>query len=237
LRGALVRYWIGTIEGGHESEVTVVRERFREVKRPEWISSRLIAGVFLVYLRQSWMRNTIKAHEILASAPLLAALGRVAFLAGCVLIVSWMVALKRGACRNNVLKLSLPLDDTLSMGPPDAYMRTAKMSAIVCASAGMLYGLAGVQPSEPAQTLLSAIPMLAVVMWLERAVNRASGGVIIDLGWFLWNGWIIAIPWYAWKTGRRSGWRVMVVLLALILSPYLGAVLGWLAALPIRHLN
>ena len=113
------------------------------------------------------------------------------------------------ACRSTgTLKLAFPLDDTSSMAPPDAHMRIAKMSAIVSAAAGMVYGLAGVQPSEPAQTLLSAIPMLAVVMWLERAVNRAGGGFIPDLGVFLWNGWIIAIPWYAWKTRRWSAWRL-----------------------------
>jgi hypothetical protein len=109
------------------------------------------------------------------------------------------------------------------------------MSAIVCAVAGMLYGFAGIEPSESAQTLLTVIPMLAVVMWLERAVNRASGGFIPDLGLFLWNGWFIAIPWYAWKTRRWSAWRLVVSLLALILSPHLGALLGWLAALSIRY--
>lgn len=140
------------------------------------------------------------------------------------------------ACRSTgTLKLAFTLDDTFSMGPSDGHMRIAKMSAIVSAAAGMAYGFAGVQPSEPAQTLLAAIPMLAVVMWLERAVNRVSGGFIPDLGLFLWNGWFIAIPWYAWKTRRWSAWRLVVFLLALILSPYLGAVLGWLAALSIRY--
>jgi hypothetical protein len=121
------------------------------------------------------------------------------------------------------------------MVPSDGHMRIAKMSAIVCAAAGMLYGFSDVQPSEPAQTLLSGIPTLAVILWLERAVNRMSGGFIIDLGWFFWSGWMIAIPWYAWKTRRWSGWRLAVFLLALILSPYLGGVLGWLAALSIRY--
>ena len=119
----------------------------------------------------------------------------------------------------------------------DAYMRTAKVSAFVSAVAGALYGCADIQPSEPVLQLMMAIPTLAVVLWLERAVNRTVHALIFDLGLFLWNGWAIAIPWYAWKTRGRSGWRLIVFLFALIFSPHLGTLLGWLLALPIRYLH
>lgn len=100
------RYWIGSIEARHEAEVTLVRDRFLEVERPEWISSHLLVGVLLLYLGQSWMRNARAdaPHEILSRAALMAALWWVAFLAGCVLIVSWAVGLKRGVYRSRVIK-------------------------------------------------------------------------------------------------------------------------------------
>lgn len=119
----------------------------------------------------------------------------------------------------------------------DAYMRTAKVSALFSGSAGALYGVAGIEPSEDVLQLMMAIPTLAVVLWLERAVNRTAHGVILDLGLFLWNGWAIAIPWFAFKTRGRSGWRLVVLLFALILSPYLGTLGGWLVALPLRYIN
>jgi hypothetical protein len=65
---------MGSIEAGHESEVTVVRDRFLEVDRPKWISSRLITGVLAVCLGQAWMRD-----------PRMGAIGLIATLSGCVL--------------------------------------------------------------------------------------------------------------------------------------------------------
>jgi hypothetical protein len=87
------RYWMGSIEAGHESEVTVVRDRFLEVDRPKWISSRLITGVLAVCLGQAWMRD-----------PRMGALGLIATLGGCVLLASWGFALKRGVYRNRVVE-------------------------------------------------------------------------------------------------------------------------------------
>lgn len=87
------RFWIGSIDAGHESEVTVVRDRFLEVERPEWISSRLIAGVLAVCVGQVWMRD-----------PRMGALGSIATLVGGVLLASWGIALQRGVYRNRVVE-------------------------------------------------------------------------------------------------------------------------------------
>jgi len=66
----------------------------------------------------------------------------------------------------------------------DAYLRTAKVSALLSGSAGALYGVAGLVPSELVLQLMMVIPTLAVVLWLERAVNRIANGLILDLGLF-----------------------------------------------------
>ena len=50
------RYWIGPLEGHHDAELTVVRERFLAVRRPEWISTRLVAALLMMYLGLSWAR-------------------------------------------------------------------------------------------------------------------------------------------------------------------------------------
>lgn len=86
------RYWIGPLEPGHEAELGVVRDRFLNLARPEWISARLVTGVMLIYFGQLWLRRPMPA------------LGALALLAGCGLTISWALALKRGVYRNRAIE-------------------------------------------------------------------------------------------------------------------------------------
>jgi hypothetical protein len=110
----------------------------------------------------------------------------------------------------------------------DITLWTAKATALVCSAASALYTAAQLEPSLPAMGLiLSGGPLLAVILWLQKDAHRRSMGIIPDWGMFLWIGWPVVIPWYAWKTRGRAGWRLALGLFGLILSPYVaGAVVS-----------
>jgi hypothetical protein len=77
---------------------------------------------------------------------------------------------------------------------------------------------------------LSAGPLLAVLIWVQRDADRTGIGSVHDLGLFLWFAWPVIIPWYAWKTRGQSAWRLVLTLFALIGSAYISSFLvAWIA--------
>jgi hypothetical protein len=46
-------------------------------------------------------------------------------------------------------------------------------------------------------------------------------GAVQDWGYFLLLAWPVVIPWYAFKTRGRSGWRLTAGLLGSILPAYI----------------
>jgi hypothetical protein len=89
-----------------------------------------------------------------------------------------------------------------------------------------------VKPSPIVRTFFSAGPLLAVLVWIQQDAARTGVGSVHDLGLFLWFAWPVIIPWYAWKTRGRAGWRLLFMLFGLIGSAYIsGIVVSWLAYL------
>ena len=83
-----------------------------------------------------------------------------------------------------------------------------------------VYAPAQVEPSAPVTLFFSAAPTFAVLIWLQRDAARTGVGSVLDLGYFLLLASPIVIPWYAFKSRGRSGWRLTVGLFGLILGPY-----------------
>ena len=92
------RYWIRPLDGLHDAELTIVRERFLAVRRPEWISTRLFAAVLMICLGLSWVRRRPEAQP--GGITWLAALGAALLVVGGIVAVSWALALKRGDYRS-----------------------------------------------------------------------------------------------------------------------------------------
>jgi hypothetical protein len=92
------RYWIRPLEGHHDAELTIVRERFLAVRRPEWISTRLFAALLMIYLGLSWVRSWAEPQR--AGIASLAALGAALLVVGSIIAVSWALAVKRGHYRS-----------------------------------------------------------------------------------------------------------------------------------------
>jgi hypothetical protein len=71
--------------------------------------------------------------------------------------------------------------------------------------------------------------VLAVILWVQQDARRTGVGAVLDLGLLLWLTWPVAIPWYAFKTRGRGGWKLAIGLLALCLSAYLVSILvAWM---------
>ena len=73
-------------------------------------------------------------------------------------------------------------------------------------------------------------PMIAVILWLQKDGQRTGVAAVLDWGMFVWLAWPVLIPWYAFRTRGRQGWRLLLGLMALIMGPYAAMfVTSWLA--------
>jgi hypothetical protein len=119
----------------------------------------------------------------------------------------------------------------------DMPLTVAKLTALMSATGTGLYLALGVQPSETAAFLLRVLPLLAVVLWLQRDAHRTGVGAVFDLGMFLLIAWWLIIPWYSFKTRGKAGVWVMMGLFALIFAPIVGAFATGVFLLPLQLLG
>jgi hypothetical protein len=112
----------------------------------------------------------------------------------------------------------------------DLTLWTSKLVALVCSVAAAIYAGVGLEPSPIVELILVGCPLFAVILWLQKDAQRTRTGAILDWGLFLWIAWPAVIPWYAWSTRGRAGWRLALGLIGLVLAPYLtGVGVAWLA--------
>jgi hypothetical protein len=112
--------------------------------------------------------------------------------------------------------------------PNDLMLRTAALTAVLCSSISGVYVLNELEPSTSVVYFLFLAPLIAVILWLQKDARRTGVATVQDWGFFLWLAWPLLIPWYAFKTRGRAGWRLLVGLTAIILSAYITA---WVVAL------
>ena len=60
-----------------------------------------------------------------------------------------------------------------------------------------------------------------MIIWLQKDARRTGVGTVQDWGYFLLLAWPVVIPWYAFKTRGRSGWRLTLGLLGLVGAAYI----------------
>jgi hypothetical protein len=109
----------------------------------------------------------------------------------------------------------------------DITLRVAKLTAAFCSLAAVIYAATQAEPSPSVVWFLSSGPPFAVILWLQKDARR-TGVAVHDWGYFLLIAWPAVIPWYAFKTRGRSGWRLTAGLFGLIGAAYIsGFVAGW----------
>jgi hypothetical protein len=103
----------------------------------------------------------------------------------------------------------------------DITLGVAKLTAVFCSLAAALYAATQSEPSPAIAYFLSGAPLLAVIIWLQKDARRTGVGTVQDWGYFLLLAWPVVIPWYAFKTRGRSGWRLTLGLLGLVGAAYI----------------
>lgn len=101
----------------------------------------------------------------------------------------------------------------------DITLRVAKLAAVFSSLAAAAYAASQIQPAPVAALFLSVGPLVAVLVWLQKDARRTRVGAVQDWGYFLLLAWPVLIPWYAFKTRGRAGWRLLVGLFGLIWAP------------------
>jgi hypothetical protein len=102
-------------------------------------------------------------------------------------------------------------------------------TAVFCSIASALYTLGRVEPFPAIGWFLTMGPFLAVVLWLNQDARRRGLGAVQDFGLFLLFFWPVAIPWYAFKSRGRGGWKLLLGVIALVAAtPLTIAILAWL---------
>ena len=111
----------------------------------------------------------------------------------------------------------------------DLRLRLAMVASVLCSVAVALYVRAHVDPSPPADWLLGAAPFFLVLLWIVRDAQRRGIAQIHDLGFLLMILWPFAIPWYAFASRGRDGWKLLLGLFAIVAAPGVtGAICAWL---------
>jgi hypothetical protein len=102
----------------------------------------------------------------------------------------------------------------------DITLRVAKLAALFCSLMAAAYAALEIQPSALMALLVTSGPAVVVVFWLQKDARRTEVGSVQDLGYFVWLAWPFVIPWYAFRTRGRTGWKLAAGLLGLIMAPY-----------------
>ena len=116
----------------------------------------------------------------------------------------------------------------------DITLNVAKLVAAFCSLAAAVYAATQSEPSSIVALFFSGGPLTAVILWLQKDARRTGVGAVQDWGYFLWLAWPVLIPWYAFRTRGRSGWRLTAGLFGLILASYIAWIIVtyglWLVA-------
>jgi hypothetical protein len=102
----------------------------------------------------------------------------------------------------------------------DITLGVAKLAAVFSSLAAAVYAATQTEPSPSIALFLSGGPLLAVILWLQKDAQRTGVGAVQDWGYFLVLFWPVVIPWYAFKTRGRSGWRLTLGLFGLVAAAY-----------------
>src|SRR5215813_13855378 len=102
----------------------------------------------------------------------------------------------------------------------DVTLRVAKLAALFCSLLTATYAVLHIEPSSIMGLFLTSAPAIVVILWLQKDSRRTGVGSVQDLGYFLWIAWPFVIPWYAFRTRGRSGWKLASGLCGLILASY-----------------
>ena len=110
--------------------------------------------------------------------------------------------------------------------PADTTLRVAILTSLACGIAGAVYTLAGIEPAPIMTLVLTFASPILVILWLQKDADRRGIGLVLDFGLFVWIAWPVILPWYAFRSRGRRGWRLLLGLIVLMFAPYIGGLLA-----------
>jgi hypothetical protein len=111
----------------------------------------------------------------------------------------------------------------IAVPPTDLTLRTAYITAAFCSVIAVIYAVSSAEPTPAVAVFMSFAPIVSVCAWLQKDARVTDVSNVHDLGLFLYFAWPFLIPWYAFKTRGRSGWRLAARLFSLACAPVLAA--------------
>ena len=110
--------------------------------------------------------------------------------------------------------------------PDDTTLRVAIFTALACGVAGAVYTLAGIDPAPVMIVVLNFAPPILVLLWVQKDARRRGIVTVLDFGLFLWFAWPVVLPWYAFKSRGRQGWRLLLGLMVLMFATGIGSLIA-----------
>jgi hypothetical protein len=89
-------------------------------------------------------------------------------------------------------------------------------TTVFCSLGCALYVLGRTEPVPAVQLFLTVGPLMAVILWLHQDARRRGVGAVQDFGFLLWIFWPVGIPWYAFASRGRGGWKLLLGVIALV---------------------
>ena len=99
----------------------------------------------------------------------------------------------------------------------------------VCGLLSGTYGYLNLERPPIVDVGTLVVPLIAALAWVQLDARAHGVGLVHDWGLIAWIGWPVLLPWYSFKTRGRAGWRLLLLLLALILGPFLAYPFGMVA--------
>ena len=107
--------------------------------------------------------------------------------------------------------------------PKNTTLLVAIANAVFCGAVTALYLAARSTPVPAVGAYLVFAPSITTLLWLQQDARRHHVGPVQDWGFFMWLGWIVLLPWYAFKSRGRRGWLFLVGVALLWIPMYVTA--------------
>lgn len=106
--------------------------------------------------------------------------------------------------------------------------RTFVIVAVICGLIGAAYSAASAAPPLGLKLLLILLPLFAAARWFRADAHQHGMTLIFDWGFLGYFIWPFYLPWYAFRTRGRRGWRVALAIFAGMLASQLGSLIGFM---------
>lgn len=82
--------------------------------------------------------------------------------------------------------------------------------------------------SDSTQILWGLVSAIMTVLWINSdATNRPGFEKPYDFGFLVWFFWLVAIPWYLYKTRGAEGLLVLLGFMAIWFGPWLAGLIAY----------